>query len=114
MEYAMARRPMMLLAVVGVAAAGCSSWGTRAQRNVPAAQTAEQGAGKLIYDTHCARCHGVDGKDDTYPFIATLDGIGQRLTLDEILEETWATGFVAPQQFSPGEQRALARYVAGL
>jgi mono/diheme cytochrome c family protein len=74
----------------------------------------ELALGKLIYDTHCARCHGADGKSDTYPFILTLDGIGKRYTLEQILEETWATGFVAPQQFTQNEQRAMAKYVATL
>ena len=39
--------------------------------------------GKQVYDTHCTRCHGADGKANTYPNILTLDGIGQRMTLEE-------------------------------
>ena len=79
----------------------------------PASQE-ELASGKLIYNTHCARCHGADVKDDTYPFILTLDGLGKRYTLEQILEETWATGFVAPQQFSDEEQRAMAKFIATL
>jgi mono/diheme cytochrome c family protein len=70
--------------------------------------------GKRVYDLHCARCHGRDGTDHTYPFIATLDGIGKHMTLDEILEATWATGFVSPRQFTDDEKRGLAVYVATL
>ena len=109
-------RSLFALIAVTPAVAACQLWATPpADRfGQPPADDAVLAAGKLVYDTHCARCHGLDGKDDTYPFIATLDGIGKRYSLDRILEETWATGFVAPQQFSPEQQRAMAAYVATL
>lgn len=96
--------------------AACASTDRAAQNeNDDAPATAEELAlGKHVYDTHCARCHGADGKADGYPFILTLDGIGKRYTLERILEETWATGFVAPQQFTQDEQQAMAKYVATL
>jgi mono/diheme cytochrome c family protein len=70
--------------------------------------------GKRVYVLHCARCHGPDGKDEKYPFIARLDGIGKRMTPAEILEATWATGLVSRDSLTPDEQRCLGLYVATL
>lgn len=70
--------------------------------------------GKRVYEVHCLRCHGADGKDETYPFIARLDGIGRRMSVEEILEATWASGFVSPRSMSEAERQALGRYVATL
>jgi mono/diheme cytochrome c family protein len=70
--------------------------------------------GKRTYEVHCVRCHGPDGKDETYPFIARLDGIGGRMTPEEILEATWASGFVSPRSMNEDERHALGQYVATL
>ncbi len=70
--------------------------------------------GKRAFEVHCARCHGPDGKDETYPFIARLDGIGKRMTPAEILEATWASGFVSPRSMNEDERYALGQYVATL
>jgi len=70
--------------------------------------------GKTVYDAHCARCHGPDGKDISYPFIEPLDGIGERMSLEEILDATWEAGFVSEDQFDEKEKEALARYIASL
>jgi len=70
--------------------------------------------GKRVYGLHCARCHGRDGKDETYPFIARLDGIGKRMSPAEILEATWATGLVSRDSLSKDDQRCLGIYVATL
>jgi len=70
--------------------------------------------GRVVYEVHCMRCHGPDGKDETYPFIARLDGIGRRMTVEEILEATWASGFVSPKSMSETEREALGQYVATL
>lgn len=40
--------------------------------------------GEKLYNVACARCHGVDGADTSYPGIRRLDGIGKRLTNAEI------------------------------
>jgi mono/diheme cytochrome c family protein len=110
----MKRSPWVLMALVvtGCATNAPAGPGMRPAEALAPANDEEPAVGKRIYDFHCARCHGPDGKDDSYPFIVTLDGIGDRYTLDRILEETWATGFVSPHQFTPEEQRALAKYVA--
>lgn len=70
--------------------------------------------GRRIYAAHCARCHGEDGTATGYPFIRRLDGIGKRMTLDEIIEATSATGVVDLNQFDDDELRAMALFVAGL
>lgn len=113
-----------ILILVAMLGASCASDGrlggqsiqTRPPRETPAAAQLDRDlqTGRRVYELHCARCHGRDGKDDTYPFIATLDGIGKRMTLEEILEATWATGFASPHQFSDEEKRGLAVYVAQL
>jgi peroxiredoxin len=71
-------------------------------------------AGKATYDGSCARCHGGDGNKADYPFIKPLGGIGRRMTEEEILQATAATGIVNLQAFSQQELKALAIYVAGL
>lgn len=71
-------------------------------------------SGRRVYNVHCARCHGPDGKDETYPFIARLDGIGRRMTPEEILEATWASGFVSPRSMNEDERYALGQYVSTL
>lgn len=85
--------------------------------NLPAeagASGEELTMGKRVYEVHCMRCHGPDGKDETYPFIARLDGIGKHMTVEEILKATWASGFVSPRSMSEEEQQALGQYVATL
>ena len=110
-------RPYLPIAVA-VFCASCAHDARTAPAHAPAearaASESELRTGKRVYDLHCARCHGRDGKEDTYPFIATLDGIGKRMSLEEILEATWATGFVSERQFTDEEKRGLAVYVAAL
>lgn len=108
---------LIALALLILFAANCATG-----RDAPA-PSAEAGAadravvqamGKRVYEVHCMRCHGPDGKDETYPFIARLDGIGRHMTVEEILEATWASGFVSPRSMSEEERQALGRYVATL
>ena len=70
--------------------------------------------GQAVYQAQCARCHGDDGNDTSYAHIKTLGGIGNRLSEDQILAATRATGIVDLSQFSADDIRALMTYVAGL
>lgn len=70
--------------------------------------------GREIYMALCNRCHGADGTDMTYPEIETLARIGERMTLDEIIAATEATGVVNLEYHSAEEKEALALFVAGL
>ena len=71
--------------------------------------------GKWSYDSQCARCHGADGNDTGYaPNIKKLGGLGNRLTLPQILEATAATGVVSFSGWTQDDLDALALYVAGL
>jgi mono/diheme cytochrome c family protein len=70
--------------------------------------------GGAIYEAHCTRCHGSDGKDTGYPFIKSLGGIGTRHSEEEIWRLTVATGVVDLSRLSEKEQTALAIYVVGL
>jgi mycoredoxin-dependent peroxiredoxin len=70
--------------------------------------------GKGVYGGYCARCHGEDGNETSYPNIKQLGGIGNRLTERQILEATAATGVVNLQALTQEELEALAIYVAGL
>lgn len=70
--------------------------------------------GREIYMALCNRCHGADGTDMTYPEIKTLARIGERMTLDEIIAATEATGVVNLEYHSAEEKEALALFVAGL
>jgi thiosulfate/3-mercaptopyruvate sulfurtransferase len=45
--------------------------------------------GKLLYDAHCARCHGDDGSDtQIYPNVKSLVNVTQRYPANEILEKS--------------------------
>ncbi|MBI1927502.1 redoxin domain-containing protein [Candidatus Poribacteria bacterium] len=70
--------------------------------------------GRIIYDIHCARCHGDDGNATNYPNIKNLGGIGNRLTEKQILEATAAAGVVNLDLISKPDLDALAIYVGGL
>lgn len=70
--------------------------------------------GKTIYEGACARCHGQDGTDTSYPNIKTLGGIGSRMSEEEIIDATEATGVVDLSSLSSADLKALAAYVAGL
>lgn len=108
-------RIALLIAVVTLCADCATKSSAPGRTGAPDAQVAaDYETGKRAYTLHCSRCHGRDGKDDTYPFIARLDGIGTRMSLDEILEATWASGFVSRQSLTEEEQRGLAVYVATL
>lgn len=71
-------------------------------------------SGMSLYEGLCARCHGSDGKDDSYPFIKTLAGIGNRMTENQILQATENTGVVDLTRLTEEQRRALAVYVSGL
>jgi mono/diheme cytochrome c family protein len=70
--------------------------------------------GKGIYESSCARCHGVDGANTTYAEIKTLNGIGNRMDETEIIRRTSLTANVDLSSFNDSRFRALAIYVAGL
>ena len=70
--------------------------------------------GQSIYRAQCARCHGDDGADTTYPGTRALTGIGNRHSEDEILELVRRAGFVDLHQLDEHSRRALAIYVSGL
>lgn len=70
--------------------------------------------GRSLYQGQCARCHGEDGNDTSYPRIKTLGGLGNRLTEEELLKATEATGIVDLSRFTQEELHALMTYVAGL
>jgi peroxiredoxin len=70
--------------------------------------------GRAVYRGYCARCHGDSGNETSYPNIKPLGGIGNRLTEQQILEATAATGVVDLQAIPREELEALAIYVAGL
>ena len=115
-------RPLITI-IATLLCASCATPGARTtvppdastpERSPAAQNSPDLVTGKRVYDLHCARCHGADGKDKTYPFIATLDGIGKRMSPIEILKATWATGFVSERQFLEEEKHDLAVYVATL
>jgi cytochrome c553 len=70
--------------------------------------------GRLIYDGQCARCHGSDGKNISYPNIKSLAGIGNHFDEAEIFRRTELTGVVDLSPLSAKDRRALSVYVAGL
>ncbi len=102
-------RMIVLIAVLAL----CAACATKPAAPDPqAARDLEMG--QRVYTLHCARCHGPEGKDEAYPFIARLDGIGKRLSPAEILEATWASGFVSRASMNEEEQRCLGLFVATL
>jgi cytochrome c553 len=71
--------------------------------------------GKLLYATHCARCHGADGGDtQTYPNIKSLKGIGNRHDEKDIIKLTNSSGFVSLDAWSEEDRQAIAKFVKGL
>jgi cytochrome c553 len=70
--------------------------------------------GIATFKAQCARCHGEDGRDTTYPGTKSLAGIGNRHTEAEILEMTQLAGFVDLSYLSERAKKALAAFVAGL
>ena len=76
--------------------------------------------GKVIFHNHCARCHGEDGQDTTYPYIRRLAGIGNRLSPAQIRERLHPT-VVGPnyitvrgESFTARELEQLIVFLAGL
>jgi cytochrome c553 len=70
--------------------------------------------GMAVYRAQCARCHGDDGADTSYPNIRVLSGIGNRHSEKEILDMTQRAGFVDLHALNDKTHHALAVYVAGL
>lgn len=70
--------------------------------------------GQRLYGLYCARCHGPDGTDTSYPNIKRLDGIGATLDEREIIDNTRATAFVNIDALPRDEREALAVFVASL
>ena len=71
--------------------------------------------GESIYRDLCARCHGADGNaTDLYPNTKPLGGIGNRMSDDEIVKATIASGFVPETVLRKDEWQALAVFVSGL
>lgn len=75
---------------------------------------AEWSSGRAIWMNHCARCHGEDGRSETYVGTKSMAGIGKRLPLAEIARRTNSTGSVNMSQFTRAELDALWKFVAGL
>lgn len=70
--------------------------------------------GRKLYVNYCARCHGEDGRSETYPNTRSMAGIGNRYSEKQILEKTNSTASVDLSQFSRAELDAIAAFVAGL
>jgi len=76
--------------------------------------------GRATYLSRCARCHGEDGSDTTYPEIRPLEGIGRRLTREQIRARlhSKAAGpklvLIRGETFTAEEVEALISYVAEL
>jgi hypothetical protein len=70
--------------------------------------------GRAAYVANCARCHGEDGREESYPGAKSLGGIGTRHTAAEILEKTERSGFVDLHYLKREGKEALSIYVAGL
>lgn len=70
--------------------------------------------GRRLYDALCARCHGSDGRSDSYPNIKRLNGIGNRLSDDKIWEGTIANGLVDLSSLNEKDRRSLVVFVSGL
>lgn len=76
--------------------------------------------GEASYATACARCHGADGGDRSYPYIKPLPGLGTRLSREQIHQrlnplvlrpgEISIRGYL----FRPAEVEALVLYISGL
>jgi mono/diheme cytochrome c family protein len=79
-----------------------------------AALPARWETGKRQYEISCSRCHGDTGNDDSYPNAGKLGGIGNRHSLEEVLQLTLATGVVDLSRVSNKDKLDLALYVAGL
>lgn len=81
---------------------------------------AEWELGRATYLARCARCHGEDGGDTSYPEIRTLKGIGRRLSREEIRARLHAKGagpelvLIRGETFTAAEVEALISYVAEL
>lgn len=62
----MARQMMMTgLLLMGAVAAGCGGTATDGRDTAVAALTADTAAGKTVFTTNCAVCHGSDAKSGT-------------------------------------------------
>ncbi len=70
--------------------------------------------GNAIFKGQCARCHGDDGKDESYPGTKSLSGIGNRHSEEKIFELTQLAGFVDLSSLDDRARRALPIFVAGL
>lgn len=76
--------------------------------------------GKGIFETACARCHGVDGTLDICQDVKPLAGIGNRLTAAEIRERlrigelNERDVLVRGQFFKRPEVDAVIAYISGL
>ena len=76
--------------------------------------------GRAFFLNRCARCHGEDGADDTYPYISPLAGIGGRLTLTQIRAKLHPTMvgdnfiLIRGEPFTARQFEALVTFIAGL
>ncbi len=91
------------------------------QATDPAALVSRWKAGKVLFESACARCHTEDGAEEYYSFnIKKLAGIGNRLTPAEILERTNPVPMglnhysIRAFLYTKEEVDALIAYVAGL
>jgi thiosulfate/3-mercaptopyruvate sulfurtransferase len=67
-------------------------------------------AGRVLYDTYCARCHGMDGRDTTlYPGIKSLENVTRRFSRAEVVEKS--RGFAAVQ-LDEAQAAALVAHLA--
>jgi hypothetical protein len=76
--------------------------------------------GRAFFVNRCARCHGEDGADDSYPYIRTLVGIGSRLTRTQIRARLHPATvgenlvLVRGERFTALQFEALVTFIAGL
>ena len=76
--------------------------------------------GRTFFLNRCARCHGEDGADDSYPYIKPLAGMGRRLTRMQIRAKLHPAVagpdyiMVRGDAFTARQFEALMTFIAGL
>jgi hypothetical protein len=70
--------------------------------------------GAQIYASQCARCHGPDGNQASYPGVKPLAGLGLRKTEAEIRTAFERTGAVDLSSLTDRDRRAVILFTSGL